>query len=364
MNDAARKLRLFVHSSWRRKGMHAPFMYPFWGNPNEESSLFAKEMFDSFSFDTTLYTVVDTIAEADMVFAPYRHNWLLQKDPALLVECIARSRSAGIPLLIDGMGDVEHPIEYEHAYVLRIGGYRFLPERNRIQVPPASDDLLMRCRKGELTVRSKHEGVPRVGFAAWVTYSLAGRLRTFVKELPIRVRALFDIRYRACEKGVFWRERAVSHLQRSERVALFLRARESFSGSTKTARDDLRRLREEFVETVLESDYALDVRGDANEATRLYEILSLGRIPVILDTERNFPFSSEVDYRSFALIVDFRDVAKLPEAIADFHARISKEEYENMQRKAREAFVKYFRIDAQMTHIVRELRLRLAQKVS
>src|SRR3989344_1479506 len=363
MSDGA-PLRLYVDPAWRRKGLHAPFMYPFGGNPNEASSLLAKEMFDSFTFDTTLYTIVDDISQADMVFAPYRHNWLLHKDPALLAECIERSRRARLPLLIDGMGDVEHTIGYEHAYVLRIGGYRFLPEKNRIQVPPAADDLLVRCRNGELAVRSKHDGMPQVGFAAWVTYSLARRIRTMMKELPIRAHALFDTRYRACEKGIFWRQRTVTSLQRSTRVSLLLRARGSFSGSTKTAQDDLRRLREELVETVLESDYALDVRGDANEATRLYEILSLGRIPVILDTERNFPFGNMVDYRSFALVVDFRDIAKLPDIIADFHARVSPEEYEAMQRRAREAFLKYFRVDAQMEHIVRELRSRLAQKNS
>lgn len=355
-------LTLYVNPAWRRTGLHAPFLYPFWGNPNPVSSLFAKEMFDSFSFDTSLYTVTSDLARADMVFAPYRHVWLRENDPALLEECIATSKKTGLPLLIDGMGDVEYPITYEHAYVLRIGGYRFLKERNRIQVPPASDDLLLRCRNGGLLIRPKRDGVPAVGFAAWIAYSRARRARTVLKELPIRFRALFNERYHACEKGIFWRQRAVASLQASDRVALSLRARTSFSGSTKTAEGDLRRLREELVETVIASDYALDVRGDANEATRLYEILSLGRIPVILDTERNFPFSDVVDYRSFALMVDFRDIKRLPDILADFHARVDPEEYEAMQRRARDAFIRYFRIDAQMAHIVRELRARLAAR--
>lgn len=357
-------LRLYVDPAWRRTGLHAPLLYPFWGNPNKESSLFAKEMFDSFSFDTSLYTITDDITSADMIFAPYRHVWLLQNDPELLQECIRLSRTSGLPLLIDGMGDIEYPIGYEDAYVLRIGGYRFLPERNRVQVPPAADDLLVRCRNGALEIRHKREGAPRVGFAGWIGYPFIARVRTILKELPIRARALFDERYYACLKGIFWRQRAIAHLAGSPRVSLKLRARKSFSGSAKTAQDDLRRLRDEFVETVVGSDYALDVRGDANDATRLYEILSLGRIPVIVDTERNLPFSDIVDYREFALIVDFRDIARLPDIIADFHARTSNDEYENMQRRAREAFLDYFRIDAQMKHIVRELRSRLAQKDS
>lgn len=356
------QLRLFVDPAWRRSGLHAPLMYPFWGNPNEASSLFAKEMFDTFSFDTRQYTIIHDAQHADMVFAPYRHVWLLQNDPELLATCIVYARTHGLPLLIDGVGDVEYPISYEHAYVLRIGGYRFLPEKNRIQIPPASDDLLMRCRDEKLSVRPKTEGVPSVGFAAWIHYPKLQALRTIAREAPLRVRGVFDDRYRACTKGVFWRKRAVDVLQSSPRVSLNVRARMSFSGTTKTAEKDMRDLREELVRTILDSDYALDVRGDANDATRLYEILSLGRIPVILDTERNFPFSDVVKYRDFAIIVDFREVSRLPEIIADFHARVSAGDYEDMQRKAHEAFVNHFRIDAQTKHIVRYIRENLAKR--
>ena len=123
----------------------------------------------------------------------------------------------------------------------------------------------------------------------------------------------------------------------------------------------MRKLREEMVETILQSDYALDVRGDANDSTRLPEILSLGRIPVIVDTERNFPFKDKIDYSSFALIVDFRDMKQLPERIVEFHKKISPERFEEMQRNARNAYVTYFRIDALMRSITNELRAALAQ---
>ena len=87
--------------------------------------------------------------------------------------------------------------------------------------------------------------------------------------------------------------------------------------------------------------------------------MSLGRIPVVIDTERYFPFSDVVDWHTFALIVDFRDIKRLPDIIADFHASLSPEQFETMQYLARAAFVNYFRIDAQMPHIIREFnRLR------
>lgn len=356
------RLTLYVNPAWRRTGLHTPLLNPWWGNLVVEKSIFARQMFDSYAFDTKYYAITDDLQAADMVLAPYRHNWLLQFDTALLAECVRAARAGNLPLLIDGSGDLETPLAIENAYVLRIGGYRFMSERGRIQVPPLADDLLERYRGGRLTLRKKGEGKPVVGFAGWATLSPVQYLRTVIKELPVRVHAIFDARYHACMKGVLWRQKAIEVLRRSPQVAFNLHARSFFSASPKTAKGNMRTLREEMVDTILQSDYALDVRGDANDSTRLFEILSLGRIPVIVDTERNFPFSDNIDYASFALIVDFRDIAHLPERIAEFHRNISPERFEQMQKNARDAYIHYFRMDALMRPIVKELRARMSSK--
>src|SRR3989344_4081833 len=142
------RLILYVNPAWRRKGLHTPLLNPWWGNLTDASSIFAKQMFDSYSFDTKHYTITDDPRTADMVLAPYRHNWLLQFDVDLLARCVHTARVAGLPLLIDGSGDIEYSVNIENTYVLRIGGYRFLPERGRIQIPPIADDLFERCKNG------------------------------------------------------------------------------------------------------------------------------------------------------------------------------------------------------------------------
>lgn len=353
------RLTLYVNPAWNHKGMHTPLLNPWWGNPLTKSSLFTKQMFDTYSFDTELYTITDDIREADMVLAPYPHGWFLRHDPALLDECVKTAQKEGLPLLIDGTGDVEYPINVENAFVLRHGGYRFMSKHGRIQIPFFVDDLLERCRGGQIDIRKKREGKPTVGFAGWAKLTPVQYIRTVIKELPVRLHGIFDARYRACAKGVLWRKKAIRALQRSPLVAFHCRTRTTFSGSSKTAEGDMKALQGQMVDTILQSDYALDVRGDANNSARLFEILSLGRIPVIVDTERNFPFSDKIDYSSFALIVDFRDINRLPERIAEFHKNISPERFEQMQKNAREAYVRYFRIDALMRPLVEELRVRV-----
>jgi len=355
--NTPRILHLYVDPAWRRAHtLHSPLLFPFWGNPTSEASLFAREMFDTYPMDTEWYTVTEHSNKADMVFPPYRHSWLLEHDEALLKECVRRARELDLPLLIDGAGDVEFPVGIENAYVLRIGGYRFLPEKNRIQVPAAADDLLERCAGGQLEIRAKREGErPVVCFAGWAELTITQTLRALAKELPTRLKAVVDSRYRTMRKGVFWRKQALNILARSDKVELRAIRRRTFSGSAKTASNDMRQLRQELVDLALQSDYGLDVRGDANESTRLYELLSLGRIPVILDTERNLPFREVVRYEDFSLVVDFRDIKHLPERIADFHRSLRPKKFEEMQRAARAAFVAHFRTDAHMRHIVHQL---------
>lgn len=349
------KLALYVDPSWKRDGIHTTLLFPFWGNPTSEESLFSKEMHDSYPYDTSFYHITDDITKADMVLPPYRHQWFLRYDPELFKECVGVAQEAKLPLLIDGTGDIEYPIQMPNAYILRIGGYRFEHEEGRIQIPPASDDLLERCKGGQLEYRHKSAAKPVVGFAGWARLSLKQRTKNFFKELPTRVTGIFNRKYFAKIKGVRWRELAVEVLKRSDKVSCNFLLRSSFSGSAKTAEKDLRTLRQELVDVVVESDYGLDVRGDANASSRLYEILSLGRIPVIVDTERILPFANVVDYKKFSLMVDFRDIQNLPERIVEFHDSLTDEQFVSMQKMAREAYVKYFRVDALMPHIIKEL---------
>lgn len=358
--NSSRPLTLFVNPAWRRDWPHTALLSPWWGNPFGTSSFFTKQAFDTFALDTRQYSMTADIETADFVLAPYPYLWYARHDPDAFKKCHQVARKRGIPLLVDAASDIEEPITFDHVVKLRYGGYRFLPERGRIEIPLFTDDLLERCRGGKLSLRRKREGKPVVGFAGWAALSPKQRLRAWMRELPTHLHAISDSRYRACTKGIFWREKAIHLLESSAQVTFNGYTRKSFSGTSKTAETDMQTLRQQMVDTILESDYALDVRGDANNSARLFEILSLGRIPVILDTERLFPFSDKIDYASFALIVDYQDIEQLPDIIAAFHKTVLPERFEEMQRSARRAYLEYFRIDAVMRPLVEELRAQLS----
>lgn len=348
----------FVDPAWRRQMQHIPLLYPFWGNVLEAATPFHQALFERYSFDTTQYVLVDDPKDAQFILLPYNYNNTVRVAPELLTECLALAEKYKKPLLIDGTGDIERPISLPNTIVLRYGGYRFLSRKNEIHIPLYADDLLEKYCGGIMQIRQKTD-IPSVGFSGWTKLSFVQEVRTIVKELPTRTHALFDERYRACKKGVFFRQEAIAQLMGSAAVVPHVLSRSSYSGHLNTVSDSPQKLRKEFVENLLQSDYGLDVRGDANASIRLFEILSLGRIPVIIDTERFFPFSEKIDYSSFSCVVDFRDLGSLPERIADFHAALSPERFILMQKNARAAYREYFRVDVLTRHLMKALRERI-----
>lgn len=358
--NSVKPLRFYVNPVWRREELlHSSLMYPFWGDPPaQDNMLLRKMLFKKRGFDTAQYHITDRKNEADIVFMPYAHSTVRHQYPELLQMCNSAAQEMGVPLLVDGIEDVQHPIHTPNTYVLRYGGYRFERTEKEIVIPPLANDFLEMHCEGKMQIRTKGEK-PSIGFAGWGSLTSYQALRSVVKELPDRLHGIIDGRFKAKKKGTFFRAQAIQVLQKSPLLTGNFIIRNSYSGHTHTVSESIEVLQKEFVDNVLNNDYGLDVRGDANASTRLFEMLSLGRIPVIVDTERNFPFSDKIDYSSFALIVDFRDIKKLPEKIAEFHKNISPEHFEQMQRNARDAYVHYFRIDALTRMIVEELRAKL-----
>ena len=343
-------ITFFVDPSWRKLGPHSPLLHPFWGNSFTEQTPFYKALFDRYGYDTRWYSITDDATRADMVLMPYAHTIALRHYPEIIEQCVHASKQFRIPLLIDGVGDIEYPVDLPHTFVLRAGGYRFEKKQNEIHIPLYADDLLERYGGGVVTPRHK-QSLPIVGFSGWGTLSLKQRVRSVVKELPDRLHGLFDQRYQSKRKGVFLRAKAIDLLESSKLVRANILRRSSYSGHANTLVGTPEQLRRDFVDNVLSSDYCLDVRGDANASIRLFEITSLGRIPLIVDTQRNLPFSDELDYSTFALVVDLHNLSRLP-SIVD-------ETFVDMQRRARAAYERYFRVDALMPHIIRALREKM-----
>src|SRR5262249_35005491 len=92
------------------------------------------------------------------------------------------------------------------------------------------------------------------------------------------------------------------------------------------------RVRREYVRNMLDSDYVLCVRGAGTWSYRFTEALSLGRIPVFVDTDCVLPYDFLLDWREHVVWVDREDIPRIGERIAEFHERLGDAEFEDRQR--------------------------------
>ncbi len=115
------------------------------------------------------------------------------------------------------------------------------------------------------------------------------------------------------------------------------------------------RSRLEFLQNVVESDYVLCARGFGNYSHRLYEALACGRIPLFIDTDCVLPFDFAIDWKRFCVWVDQTDLRSVADRVAEFHASISGEEFEELQVACRRLWEEWLSPEAFFANFYRHL---------
>jgi Exostosin family len=195
----------------------------------------------------------------------------------------------------------------------------------------------------EVTPIAKPE-IPNVFFDGNVTYSgLLTRLSDFFP-LPDPV-----LNWLACSAtiGQMSSLRVRRIIPRHLRKRVLNAARKAPNLQTAFAeRDDFfampfetrQKLRLEYINGMQTNAYALSIRGDANGDFRMYEIMSAGRIPVIIDNNLMLPHLEGIKWEEFSVTVPYSQIHRIGEYIQKFHDSLSEEEFQNACRKARMAF--------------------------
>ena len=94
----------------------------------------------------------------------------------------------------------------------------------------------------------------------------------------------------------------------------------------------------EYIQNLQNNAYILCPRGAENYSFRLYETMSAGRIPVIIDTNMRLPDLGNLQWSDFSVIVPCSKIHHLGEIIQAFHDRLSQEEFDRMCQRSRAAF--------------------------
>ena len=329
-------LRLFTSKvDISSKASYIPLLFPFWGPILKETIPYLSGVFKKTSFDKNYYRLTEKLSEADCVLLLHNY-WTLKKyDPDYLKNFIHQARVLKKPVLIDATGDCADEIPVKNSIILRNSVYKKDLKSNEIVIPAYAEDF------GKPIPR-KLSPVPVIGFTGWSKAD-------FFRSLYITEKT----------PGLVIRNLAIKYLNNTVGIKTNFILRGSYSGHLKTISGDVKKYRTEFVNNIMDSDYTLCVKGGGNFSVRLYETLSLGRIPLVVDTDNVFPLEEKINYREFCLFVSYKNLDKTGRLLLDYHRSLSINDFLGKQQQAREAFEKYLRIDSFTKYLVDEIKSRI-----
>jgi len=334
-------------TSWEKRYL------PYW---QDAASLF--EMVDA-----------DDIAEADVVVIPADWywvrgvSWASRVDRELAAKCqglYRRAIAAGRPTVVFFTGDRScDRVPMRDAIVFREGPFASHMGPNDRVLPAFAEDLVEHFCGGSIVERTKGDRAV-VGFCG-----LAGRKRGW-KNAAKRVafHGLIAATQRRWDPSPYTGENlrvdALETLAADNRVATNFVIRSSSVFFRPGDPRDLVDVRQQYVDNLIDCDYVLCIRGSGNYSFRFYEALCMGRIPVFVNTDSAMPFPDEIDWRELCVWVDQRDAGRIGEIVADFHARLSPEQFVALQHRARAVWVDYLSARGFFGRFAEQLRPRNA----
>ncbi len=328
-----------------------PLLLPNCQEDHPTRQLFQKEAFRDLK--DPLVEVVTDPAWADVHLLP--HNYpLVSTRVDYLRQCQETATRHGKRIVVFWNGDGTGPVSMKNAVVFRTSQYESKLRKNEHIMPAYAEDL-----KGKgLFVRDKTDASPVVGFCGWAQCkNFKNVVGSFLQAFPHEAYALITgyPQSRSFIKGLTLRRRILPRLAKSTLIRPNFILRSSHSAHAATIRLDPAQARREYTENLLSSDFALCIRGDGNYSLRFYEALSLGRVPILLDTDVRLPLAEIVRYSSFILAISIADLDRIDEIVADNWAHTSDQRWFMMQVEARNAFEKYLSAPRYLAYAVEHL---------
>lgn len=299
--------------------------------PHVDADVDANRFSDYCKAGVSCFEIVNCIEDAQLCVLPmeYSHEHAASES---VLNFVAEAKRNGNPCLVFYNNDDDSDIRLQDVIVFRTSFYRSSKRNYEYAYPAWSVDFSMQYTADGFIPLQK-EARPRISYCGYVDYpsGWCHYLNHLLKRLSGRYRAGYGTRIRG---------RAVRSLVGSPGVDTEFIIRNGFWAK---GLDDKELARREYAENMLRCPYALVARGAGNFSYRLYEALSCGRIPVLIDTDCVLPFEDLIDWDSCMLRVPVQDVDNVGQVLSEFHQGTSEQQFEEMQRNARDIYEQWIR---------------------
>ncbi len=307
-----------------------------------------------------LFNRVRDINDADVLIAPHEYVFLL-KNQSYLDNLLRVAKASNIILIISAYQDDPQPIELPGTVILRPSAYKTTLTKNEIIMPAYVEDIGLKYGYTPID-KNNYPIVSFVGKAGF--NSVIEFIKYLIKNYLL---------YKGAKKqGIFFRRKVLSNLNKDKRISLNVIIRKNYSANKKTVEIPPEQARSEYIKSIKDAHFVLAPRGDGNYSLRFYEILSLGRIPIIIDTDVQLPLYEKINYDDFVVRVPLDKINNTGDYIMTFLNNHSNEQFIFAQKQARKifktylympTFLKYFFTEILPKHITQELPQLLIQSI-
>jgi len=343
-------MKIFSDKKYLPDGKNPPIiLYPFWGKPPEDPIDPNCGRFDEYIRIGAELFQMTSIDEADVVIIPIPWAFALYDDKLmdLAMQLVEEANIAKKKVVIFFLSDMDEAVPIKNSVIFRTSIYRSKRKNNEFAMPAWSQDFVKKYFNGQLPIRKKlaEPVVGFCGYAAPLKKSIRYRARNILRWGAYHLK-IGKSNVVPSKKGIVIRTKAMRILEKSHLVKTNFIIRDKFIGGAFSAdgTEDLvfkQKIRMEYVQNMVGSDYILCVRGDGNYSYRLYETLSCGRIPIFIDTDCVLPYDFDIKWKKYCIWLDESEIHLIAEKVAEFHNNISDSDFIKLQHECRSLWKKW-----------------------
>jgi hypothetical protein len=335
------KLKIFVHD-FKLKNNKKTWVPPL--HPFISSNLTLEKKIEKYGKWFINVQIVDTIEKSDIVMpAQYVNYYFYGKKINELLkfnEAAYNSYKYSV-CFTNGDWGVTPPLKNFHLY--RFGGYLSKNNGNQFCMPFfLRNDPIDAYYNGTLSIHKIKPDRPVIGFCGRASNNLvnvATDVTKNVRRLTLKLVNRWPEDIEIFQGSSFKRFQMLKEIERSDLIDTNFIIYNKFQGGGESV-EDKEKQRKIFFQNIKESHYTFCYRGWGNYSIRLYETMASGRIPIIVTSNNNFPFTGKINWDLFPIIKDSnsKNIAKI---VADYHSKLTNEQFVALQLAARKIWEDY-----------------------
>jgi hypothetical protein len=294
--------------------------------------------------------ILQELNESDIILpAFYVENYVLEGKAMELEDFESLAIKHRKPLVLFTGGDFGiTPKNIVHYHLYRMGGYRSRNKGNQFALPCFFGDPVVEYLNNELNLISKRDkpiigfcGQGKAGLKKWGIDVSRSMLRGFLSYL-----GTWSYDVEKLTSAAYTRSKMLDQLERSSLVETrFIRHRRYRAGAKTKAEKEIGN--KIFFDNMKLSQYMLCYRGGGNFSVRLYQSLACGRIPVVVESDNNFPLPEMINWKRFP-VVKFKDRQQVDSILVKFHRSHSEASFAELQQYARYCWENFLSFDGNM----------------